>query len=715
MKKNSDNKNTRSFRLLILMGIIYLFVIIGAILFYQYRQYQQIENKLINLYANTDIASNRLNQLFSVYAMAENNFRLYTLDFDQGSYDAYARQLDSIKYYIDSLAALPIQGNPLARNHLDIEKNMELALEFATLKKTMDDLVMHTTDSLIAVGAPLPHMAKAEIIEPDSLVHRILTDTTSTLIQDTLVRQKQRLLKRIFNSKNDTLVVDIEKNTLLADHITVIHKNIKDAVTESEQAYVENARILRNTFLQLQQKERQLITTNFLLLNRLKAGIEKIRNIEIEAQRKQELQGFEAYRKNARVFSTQLLFVLPLMLFMLFAMIYYQRHASSYEQKLKEEKDYAAKLAEEKTSILAGVSHEVRTPLNSLLGIIDLLKSRYAANQKTEPIDEKLIDSCYYSINIISSTINDILNLSRLEASKGNIALEYFSPVKIFKQVLSLHQQQAELKNLTLKSTIDIDPKLKILSNEFRIRQIASNFISNAIKYTYKGEVIFRARIGDKQVLHIEVKDSGIGIANEEKNQIFRKYYTANAPSGGFGLGLYISKILTEELNGKIDFVSRLNEGSTFFADIPFTASIFSERAEKDHGLADLPDHLHGLIVDDNPINILYMKQFFKNYEHLYTANTGVDALNILEKHRVDFVITDINMPLMSGWELLKIIKSSPKYQHIKVLALSADSITTMETSAPEKEELVFDGIITKPFTETELVKTLMKTLEIEQ
>lgn len=718
MIKQKD-KSTSSFRLMLTVGIIFLFLLISGILFYQYRQYQEIENRLTHHYNNSEMLSSSVNKLFTIFSEADNNFRLYTVDYEPEAFAAYAAKLDTIQAFVDSLATLPLEGNPILDNVLDMEFRKQLAYEFASLKKNMDYLVLHTKDSLSELNNNILPVRRLEMIGADSIVNKILSDTTLNSIQDTVVRKRQGLIRRIFNSKDDTLIVDVAKEQFFnSDHISVIHRNMEEAIKETNIKYNSNVSRMRNTFFRLQQKEKQLITTNFALLQELKSAMVKIRELEVSRQRQLEKQDFEIYRKNTHMFDRQLLFIIPLMVLMILILIYYQNHATKYERKLQEEKAYAAQLAEEKTSILAGVSHEIRTPLNSLLGMFNILKQG-TESRPSELLDQKLIDSSYYSIVIISNTINDILNLSRLESDKTDISLTYFSPHKMFADLLNLHKHQADLRGLALKADINIDPKTQILSSEFRVKQITSNFIGNAIKYTFKGQIVFRAKImkeNGKDVLRIEVQDTGIGIPEKSKKQIFKKYYTAGSPaiSGGFGLGLYISKILSDELHGQIGFTSKVNEGSTFYAQIPITRIRQVDQEEKPMKLTDLPENLRCLIVDDNPINILYMKQFFKNFRNVYTINNGVDALNMLEQNSMDFVITDINMPLMSGWELLNKIKSSPKHKHIKVFAVSAETSTIADENALLDPAKAFDGIVSKPFTEAELVKTIMITYNLK-
>src|SRR5690606_29487486 len=165
-------------------------------------------------------------------------------------------------------------------------------------------------------------------------------------------------------------------------------------------------------------------------------------------------------------------------------------------------------------------------------------------------------------ISVINSTINDILNLSKLEAGSLEIKSEDFSPYRLIEEIIHLHNYQAKTKGLDYTHENTIDPGINIYSNAFRIKQVVSNLITNAIKYTPKGSVHVRAYL-TKDKLIVNVTDTGIGIDDTKKDQVFRKYYMVDAKnkSTGFGLGLYISKILSEQIGGTINFISKPGTG----------------------------------------------------------------------------------------------------------------------------------------------------------
>src|SRR5690606_24072978 len=276
--------------------------------------------------------------------------------------------------------------------------------------RRLDRLVFHTHDSLKLLSRPVKPTG-ANSIQMESVVDQVLLDTTKSITKDTIVRKRPGLLKRIFNGKDDTIVVARESRSVDIERIAQLRDNLSEAQSHLERSYSGNIADLQLTFVQLQAKERQLITTNIDLLNKLKASMEIVKSFDVDTLRKAEERDFSLYKANVTVVGRQLIFALVLMFIMIVALVYYQFYASSYERRLREEKDYAAQLAEEKTSVLASISHEIRTPLNSLVGVIDLLKSKTPAGTA----DAKLIDSVYYSINLVSNNITDILSLSKLE------------------------------------------------------------------------------------------------------------------------------------------------------------------------------------------------------------------------------------------------------------------------------------------------------------
>lgn len=703
---------------MVLVWSFSILLALTSLTFYnQYREYRKAEERMAAIYNEANAATDDLNRLFSLFAQSENAFRLYSVDFNAETFRRYTESLDSVKQYIDSLALLPIQDNPLANTPADMANRNLLASEYALLKKTVEQLVTHTNDSLEMVTYILPARLTATEIPATQAPEPSVDEETVTVVQDTIVRKRRSLFRRIFDARDDTIVVDVHTTRVTTANPPSTATAQSTTLVSAQQADLD---ALRRSFASLQEKERALVNANHALLNSVRNGIEKIRLMKLDADRLAEKQDFDRYRANTNVHNKQLVFLLCLMLAMVAVLGYYIRQVTVNEIKLENERTHVEKLAEEKSAILAGISHEIRTPLSSLLGTVDLMRKDDTLYEGDRGEARKnLLDSSYHSLSAINHTVTDILNLSRLESGTTDVAMAYFAPAETFHTVLSLQKRQAAAKGLELRDEISIDPQLAILGNEFRVKQIATNLLGNAIKYTREGHVAFKASVvagAEQGTLRIEVKDTGIGIPPQHLDNVFRKYYTVDQSksTSAFGLGLYITKLLTEELGGTITVASELGQGSVFVVEVPFVehteerpATVYQGRVPS---LLDLPEDIRYLIVDDNPVNILFMKQFLAGQRHIEITGSSRQALALLDEKPFDVVITDIYMPEMDGWQLLNAIKSSGKYAHLKVLALSADTLEAESKNA--QQAIAFDGVIPKPFSEADFARVVLQTLD---
>lgn len=706
MKKE---RNTLLLRRFLIAAVIGSFAYISIIFIYQFLEYQKVKQQLNTAYSSGKNKSSALYRLFSIYGEAENQFRLYTVDFDKENYLNYKSKIDTIKFFIDSISALPIENNPMGTGISALEERDNLAGQFVELKKNIDNLIMLAEDSLATFNPRLiSRITKPQSPISDSVISKILSDTSFINVNaDTVVQKKQGLFKRIFNAKNDTLVSSNTTEVLNSNQLDVIQKSIESIIVQNEHTYIRTVNNLRNHFKGLQQKERALLQSNYRLLNGLRAGIDNLMELERTRISEAETADLNLHKENAKKFGDQLIIALCIMLLMLLFLLYYQRKAESYEGRLRQEKEYAARVAEEKTSILANISHEVRSPIQSLMGIIDILKK----NDHENGPNKEYLESVAHEITLINNSVTDILNLSKLEAGALDIKYESFAIQRVLLEVFSLHMYQAQKKKLVFKHNIKIDPKLYIHSSPFRIKQIVSNLISNAIKYTESGEVELTAEItrtNGQDNLLISVTDTGKGISNEDQKYIFRQYYmTDNKPkAGSYGLGLYISKLLAEQLNGTIDLKSAVGKGSTFTLKTPILEKTIKEDTIINYSTADLPKELNMILIDDNQINILYLKHYFKDHPGVRTFSKGAEALTYIENNPIDVVITDLLMPDMNGWEVLKKIRENKEHKNIQVFAFTAE--TMLLDNKADEQSYKFDAVLTKPLDEHELVSHIL-------
>lgn len=687
-------------------------VYIGSIFTYQYIEYQKTEARLNKAYSSKNQLTNLFYELFSSYNAAGNAFRSYTVDFSTENLKNYSNSLDTLRFYIDSLSVLSSQKGLAFSTKTSLEQNITLSDEFAHIKQAVDNMIFLAKDSLSLLTRTNKTIRPGNNrILADSVVNKILRDTALNVSKkDTIVRKKEKLFTRIFKAKNDTLVADKLEQNFNINQIKAIHSQIQSLIEQNETFHRQDFSKIRRSFAELQHKERQLLQANYNLFSTISTALLRIKTHEDEILRAAEIQDFKLYRENSSIFGKQVIASIILMIIMVTLLLSYHYNTLVYERKLTAARDYALQTAKEKASILANVSHDVRTPVNSLISVIDLLKSN-AANNRVNPA---LFDSITQDIHVINETVEDILNLGKLESGTLEIKAEYFSPTQLLANLIKMQQAQADKKGLNLISSLDIDPDILIKSGTYRVRQIVSNLLSNAIKYTDKGQIEVKAFISRDQgsKLHILVNDTGKGILAKDQEHIFEEYYMTDQKSkNSFGLGLHISKLMAEQLNGTLSVSSQQGKGSIFTLVVPFTEEI--KNMKQITSLDKLSKDLRFVVIDDNPINNLFVKQALLHFNDVKIFQDSSAAIAYLTKDNADIIITDLKMYGPTGWDILNTVKDN-NIQHGwdgKVIALTSDeSQITMQT--PLGQSYVFDAVMVKPLDKTMLLQILIKILK---
>ena len=381
------------------------------------------------------------------------------------------------------------------------------------------------------------------------------------------------------------------------------------------------------------------------------------------------------------------------------------------EQKLHE----AMKKAEEsdmlKSAFLANMSHEIRTPLNAILGFSQLIKEKMIEPDKLE----KYIDIIITRSKNLLQIINDIIDISKIEANQLNIEIHEFSLNKLLYELFS--QYEAELitqnkESVKLNFKADLDKAASyIKSDELRLKQIFTNLISNAIKFTENGRIEFGYKVKGNQ-LEFFVNDTGVGIPEVAMHQIFERFRQADNSStrefGGTGLGLAISKQLVEMLGGKIWVESEINKGATFYFTIPFIpVSQENKKGEDDKEIKLDLSNKNILIVEDDNISMTYLEELLEPTNvNILKAYTGLQAIDVFKSERIDLVLMDIYLPGISGNEATKQIKKINS--SVPVIAQSAFA---MPNDKQESFRSGCDEYVTKPIDSRLLFSAIKKYL----
>lgn len=386
------------------------------------------------------------------------------------------------------------------------------------------------------------------------------------------------------------------------------------------------------------------------------------------------------------------------------------------EAELMRARQQAEEAVSSKQQFLSVMSHEIRTPLNAVIGLTYLLLQEESLPEQLENLQ-----MLRFSSENLLALVNDVLDLSKIEAGKIAFEAVDFQLLALIQHVCHSMQFKAEEKGVLLQVNLDAHLPDLLVGDPTRLTQILNNLVGNAIKFSEQGTVTIGAHVmketAEHVTVHFSVADTGIGIAPDKIRHIFESFTQANADTtrkyGGTGLGLAITKRLLELQGSQIEVVSELNTGSTFSFGLAFGKPVSVPQTYSDNAVTatPLPSGVKILLVDDNEMNRLVASKFLNKWNIFPdVAANGQLALEQVQTQPYDLILMDLQMPVLNGYQATQAIRQLPaqRYRDLPIIALTADAVTDV------REKAIAAGvndILSKPFRPDDLYAIIQKYL----
>ena len=554
------------------------------------------------------------------------------------------------------------------------------------------------------------------ISEQDSVItqqrvqHRVITKRDSLITTPKKKGFFKRLAEVFSPSKQDSAVL-VNTSLEVATDTILQPTTSKDSLQQKIRMATEEKRLQRKKTIRRTSTKYQRMNTQ--LTARMDSLIKQYEEeMTLRARQDAELQQ-EARMRSARIIGGIAVGAVLLSAFFLILIMRDISRSNRYRQQLEVANKRAEDLLVAREKLMLAITHDFKAPLGSIMGYTELL-SRLTEDERQRFYLDNMKSSSEHLLKLVS----DLLDFHRLDLNKAEVNRVTFNPSQLFDEIYVSFEPLTAAKGLALQCHVAPELNGRYISDPLRLRQIVNNLLSNAVKFTQKGEISLTAGY-DSSKLTIAIADTGKGMASEDRERIFQEFTRLSGAQGeeGFGLGLSIVKKLVTLLEGTIDVQSTLGKGSCFTVTLPLypvgksiaeSESPESENVDITEESAAIPPMkvIRVLLIDDDKIQLNLTAAMLKQH--------GIDAVcceqleQLIEQLRssvFDVLLTDIQMPAINGFDLVKLLRASniPQAKTIPVIAVTARS----EMDKAALHEHGFAGCLHKPFTVKELLMTV--------
>ncbi len=577
-----------------------------------------------------------------------------------------------IKALNDTLSELIIFKSQLLEKYLDIAKEFDKTPQLVYSQKTQSEIKPKRKDAHTQIEPQKEDFEKKKSIFGNLFKKKVKSSSSASTD----------------NAPSDTLTKSNTKKNTTNNYSLDILK-----MSEVEKSRIKN----------IQHQEFEILKEVHTVNNKIALLVQKVL-IYKELDSKRNIQELKAKFENSTFFvllySASSVILLIVAGVALFQLIISKR---KYEFKLKKIAKEKQNLADSKQRFVASISHELRTPLHAIIGFSEKLNSKFK-NDETAQIIQK-------SAHTLLDLVNNVLDYSLLNSNKVILRNEAVNLKDLISEIAEMMQISAEEKGLDFKVYLDDSTHQFIETDSLRMKQVLLNLLSNAVKYTAEGSIVLNAYI-ENSIIIFKVKDTGIGIPEDKIQSIFEEFETLenieHSIGKSTGLGLSITRKITQLMGGKISVESKVGVGSEFTVHIPikFSESITEEPFKNNKKVLSKP--FTAICIDDEPYNLKLLKYYFENEdsEILFEQDSKI-AASIIATQKFDIIFTDIQMNDINGVEILKLAKNSSFNHCSKVVALTASA-----GEYRKLKNLGFDEVLIKPFTRDNLFNLVNQILE---
>lgn len=617
-------------------------------------------------------------------------------------YNTYKKAMKVVSNSVDSLQLL--LSDTIQQLRLDTirtllrekERNMLLVLEGLRIHPA-DELFQTQIDSLIA--------QQDSVLKNLKVRKKVVTHHNSYTVYHKPKGFFKRLADVFSPEESDStqvsnVVQEIYSDTIeeaynAVDTLAGIINNIQQRVSQTRQ---EQQRVLNKRITRLRTAGGKLGTRVSQLLETIEKDEQK--NMQEKLQKEKTIR-----EQAARTIA--IIAIMAILVILIFFIIIWKdlTRSNHYRRELEKSKSYAENLLATREKLMLTITHDIKAPTGSIIGYIDLLM-RLIHDKRQQFYLSNMKSSAQHLLKLVTS----LLDYHRLEAGKMDLNPIAFNPYELFQDIYNGFLPLAEKKDLNLTLENNLRRKQLLEGDPFRIRQIVENLLSNALKFTAKGNITIHTSYREG-ILTFSVSDTGCGMSEEEQKEIFQEFTRLRSAQGkeGFGLGLSITRKITELLNGNINIESAPGKGSTFRISIPLhPANIrqIDENAERE----EPQSHLRILLIDDDRIQLNLTEAMLRSLPNgrnltIRSCVTPEELFELLRTEPFDLLFTDIQMPGMNGFDLLQALRHAgiAQARTIPVIAITARNDLN-ETDFIQKK---FAGCLYKPFNQSDLLQIL--------